>query len=365
MSDSEKKQKNDPHAVDSAAVVRILDASINRACEGLRVVEDYGRMVLEDRFLSQELKKLRHDLVDSCRNFSSRSRLLARDSELDVGRAIQTDAEYLREDLESILRANMTRVQQATRTIEEYSKTEAPEIAKAVEQIRYRAYTIEKAIFQTAFNRARFAEARLYVLLDACGERSGFEKLQSLVRSLLAAKVDLIQLRDKRLSDRELVEAGKSIAELTAPRQTCFVMNDRADLCVASAADGVHLGQSDLSVHQARMLLRPHQFVGVSTHSVEQARQAVVDGADYIGVGPVFESQTKSFETHVGVELVAAVTSEIALPAFAIGGIDHGNVDRVIESGCHRVAVSSAVCNAGDPAAAAAELIGKLQSTCH
>lgn len=361
MSAPEKKQKNGSQAVDSAAVVRILDAAINRSCEGLRVVEDYCRMVLEDRFLSQELKKLRHDLVDTCREFDSRSRLLARDSELDVGRAIQTDAEYSREDLESILRANMTRVQQAARTIEEYSKTLAPEIAKGVEQIRYRAYTIEKAVFQTAFNRARFAEAKLYVLVDACGETRGFEKLRSLVSSLVEAKVDLIQLRDKRLSDRELVAAGKSIAELTAASETSFVMNDRADLCVASGADGVHLGQADLSVHQARLLLRSHQFIGVSTHSLDQARQAVIDGADYIGVGPVFQSQTKSFDAHVGVELVAAVTSEIALPAFAIGGIDLSNVEGVIESGCHRAAVSSAVCQSDDPSAAARELLCRLQ----
>ena len=110
------------------------------------------------------------------------------------------------------------------------------------------------------------------------------------------------------------------------------------------------------------MLLRPNQFVGVSTHSIEQARKAVIDGADYIGVGPVFESQTKSFDAHVGVELVAAVTSEISLPAFAIGGIDHSNVDQVTQTGCHRIAVSSAVCKADDPASAASELIQKLSA---
>ena len=191
MNDPEKNQKNDSPAVNSTAVIRIMDASINRACEGLRVVEDYARMLLEDVFLSQQLKNLRHELVDSCRSVESKSRLSARDSELDVGRDLQTDAEYQRADLESIIRANMTRVQQATRTIEEYSKTQFPEIARRVEQVRYRAYTIEKAIFSAAFNRVRFADAKLYVLVDACGESSDFGRLRSLVQSLVSAKVDL------------------------------------------------------------------------------------------------------------------------------------------------------------------------------
>jgi len=361
MSEKQKKQKNDAITSNSAAVIRILDAAINRASEGLRVVEDFTRMILEDVFLSGQLKNLRHDLIDSCRSIDTKLRLTARDSEADVGRDVQVDSEYQREDLESIIRANMARVQQSTRTIEEYSKSHFPEITKGVEQIRYRAYTAEKAVFNSAFNKQRFADTHLYVLLDACGETEGFEKLKSLVSSLVAAKVDLIQLRDKRLTDRELIAAGKSISDLTSDSKTMFVVNDRADLCVAAEADGVHLGQSDLSVHEARMLLRPSQFVGVSTHSIEQAKQAVLDGADYIGVGPVFQSQTKSFDSHVGVQLVSAVCNEISLPAFAIGGIDTSNVAEVIGAGCRRVAVSSAVCNASAPAAAAEKLSATLR----
>lgn len=361
MSEKQKNKKNDVIAEDSGPVFRILDAAINRASEGLRVVEDFARMILEDVFLSRQLKNLRHDLIDSCRSLNSKSRLTARDSQADVGRDVQVDSEYQREDLESIVRANMTRVQQATRTIEEYSKVLFPAVTKQVEQIRYRAYTVEKAVFNSAFNKKRFADAHLYVLVDACGESSGFEKLKSLVSALVAAEVDLIQLRDKRLSDQELIAAGQLIADLTAKSKTMFVINDRADLCVAAGADGVHLGQSDLSVHQARMLLRPNQFIGVSTHSLDQARQAVIDGADYIGVGPVFESQTKSFDSHVGVKLVSQVAGEVSLPAFAIGGIDASNVGSVVEAGCCRVAVSSAICGAADPEMAAVDLLGKLR----
>ena len=169
---------------------------------------------------------------------------------------------------------------------------------------------------------------------------------------MVRAGVDLIQLRDKTLTDRELVEAGKLIGSLTRESKTLWVMNDRADLCVSSGADGLHVGQDELSVHEARMILRPNQFIGVSTHSLAQAKQAVTDGADYIGIGPVFKSQTKRFDSHVGVEIISSVISEVTLPAFAIGGIDASNVGDVVEAGCRRVAVSSAVCNADDPTAA-------------
>ena len=371
MGENEKTDKNDARQPTSPPdgmgqqpvsmpVLRILDASINRASEGLRVVESFARMVLEDTFLSRQLKQLRHDLVQSCQCIDTISRIRARDSEADVGRNVQTESEYQRENFQSLIRSNMARVQQATRTIEEYSKSSWPIVAQEVEQIRYRAYTLEKAILNTAFNRSRFEEAHLYVLVDACGESTGFAKLQKLVASLVDAGVNLIQLRDKSLSDRELITAGKLIGSLTRDSKTQWVMNDRADLCAAAGSDGVHLGQDDLSVHEARMLLSSNQFIGVSTHSIEQARQAVIDGADYIGVGPVFESQTKSFHSHVGVELVSRVASEVSIPAFAIGGIDASNVAEIVKSGCHRIAVSSAVCNADDPAAAARKLLQKL-----
>ena len=370
MGQNEKKEKTAARQSNlsrsngsEAAIFRVLDASINRASEGLRVVESFTRMVLEDVSLSSQLKQLRHDLANACGQISSVHRLQSRDSESDIGRDVQTDSEYQRENLNSIVRSNMSRVQQATRTIEEYSKTLIPSVAKEVEQIRYRAYTLEKAIFNAAFNLSRFEKAHLYVLVDACGERSGFSKLSTLVSGLVEAGVDLIQLRDKTLTDRELVAAGKQIGNLTRDSKTLWVMNDRADLCVAAEADGVHIGQDELSVHEARMILRPNQFIGVSTHSLQQAHQAVVDGADYIGVGHVFESQTKCYDSFVGVDLVAAVVGQISLPAFAIGGINASNLAKVVEADCRRVAVSSAVCGASDPVAAAIELMNQLCET--
>ena len=367
MSNLEKTQKNDIGQSKSgmyqhfdSKIFRIVDAAINRAAEGLRVVEDFCRLGLDDRFLARELKELRHLLVEACAVIDSKSRLQFRDSELDVGRSIQTSSEYQRQSIESIIRSNMSRVQQATRTIEEYSKLNFPAATQTIEQVRYRSYTIEKAVFNTAFNRNRFQLARLYVLVDAQGEKSGFNKLRKLILALLDAKVDVIQLRDKTLSDRELVEAGVCIGQLTCETNTTWIMNDRADLAAASNADGVHLGQDDLMVNEARKLLAPNRIIGVSTHSIQQARNAVIDGADYIGVGPVFSSTTKSFDSFVGTELVAKVCQEISLPAFAIGGIEAKNIDQVVSAGCNRIAVSSAIANATSPGEAASSIRSRL-----
>jgi thiamine-phosphate pyrophosphorylase len=137
-------------------------------------------------------------------------------------------------------------------------------------------------------------------------------------------------------------------------------MNDRADLAVVTEADGVHVGQNELSVKEARRIVGPHRLVGVSTHTIEQARQAVLDGADYIGVGPVFSSATKSFTSLAGLELVRQVAAEIALPWFAIGGINAENVGSVLDAGATRIAVSHAILSADDPEAAAKALHGRV-----
>jgi thiamine-phosphate pyrophosphorylase len=133
-------------------------------------------------------------------------------------------------------------------------------------------------------------------------------------------------------------------------------MNDRPDLAVLAEADGVHVGQGDLTAHEARRIVGSDKLVGVSTHSIEQARQAVLDGADYIGVGPVFSSRTKEFDEFVGLEYVQQVASEITLPAFAIGGIGVANLSQVVDAGASRIAVSSEICSADDVERVAARM---------
>ncbi len=334
------------------AVWRILDAAANRAEEGLRVVEDYLRFALDDRHLTELAKRLRHDLAQSIARLSASGRLAARETVADVGTTIVTPTEQRREDAAAVAAANFKRLEQSLRSLEEFSKTVAPAVAAEFEALRYRCYTLERAIGITTDSLQRLVDVRLYLLIDG---RGSADELADLAAKLLAAGVQAIQLRDKRLSDREMLQRARRLKEVTAVAGALMVMNDRADLALLAQADALHVGQDELSVKNARAIVGPNMLIGVSTHSIEQARQAVLDGANYIGVGPTFPSGTKQFAEFPGLGFLKQVAAEIRLPAFAIGGITEQNLPEVLATGVSHVAVSGAILSAEDSASAAAE----------
>jgi len=339
-------------------VMRVIDASANRAREGLRVVEDFVRFALDDRFLTGLLKSLRHDLTGVLARFSSRERMAARDTLADVGTQLVAPGERDRGDTASVAAANFARLQESLRSLEEFTKIVDPTASAALEQIRYQTYTLQRAAETTRSSLVRLHHARLYVLING---RPTLEEFRRLAQSLVAAGVHVLQLRDKRLDDRNLLNRARVLREVATEGNAIFIMNDRPDLAALSRADGVHVGQEELCVKDARSIVGTEALVGVSTHSVHQARQAVLDGADYIGVGPVFPSETKQFEQFPGVELVREVAAEIRLPAFAIGGIGLDTLPRVLDAGLRRVAVGAAISNSSDPAAAVRAFLDALR----
>ncbi len=340
-----------------SALLRLLDAAANRAREGLRVIEDYVRFVRNDRELSQALKTHRHQLTQLLNRLPATELLAHRDTTGDVGTAISTPAEQSRADLPQVLAANFKRLQEALRSLEEYSKLVDPTLAADLEQLRYQTYTLEQRVLLSGGGREQLHAARLYVLIDGCPSLDDFEQL---ARSLIEAGVHVLQLRDKQLTDRELLERARHLRLLTRNTGTLFIMNDRPDLAVLAEAHGVHVGQEEVAVADARSIVGPEALIGVSTHSLMQARQSVADGADYLGVGPTFPSGTKQFDAFPGLDLLQAVATEICLPAFAIGGISGGNLASVLSTGFTRIAVNAAVCRASDPAASARELLSQL-----
>jgi thiamine-phosphate pyrophosphorylase len=181
-----------------------------------------------------------------------------------------------------------------------------------------------------------------------------------LASQLLAAGVHVLQLRDKLLDDRELLARARRLRELTRGTDVLFIVNDRPDLAVLAEADGVHVGQDDLPLKDARKIVGPDMLIGVSTHSIEQARQAVLDGANYLGLGPTFPSGTKEFERFPGLDFLRRAAAEITLPAFAIGGITLGNLPQVLAAGIRRVAVGQAIVGAASPAEAARGMLAAL-----
>lgn len=354
--------RSSPEALESSdsrdrRIVRLLDASINRAREAIRVLEDYARFVLDDSYLSAQFKSFRHDFSAWSSRISQRERILARDTEGDVGTKIEGSREYLRETLEDVLASNFSRLQESLRSLEEYSKVVASLLARDVEQLRYRSYTLHKLVLGGVMSREKLEHARLYVLLGAREHEGEFAQL---VRTLIASGVDVIQLRDKKADDRVLLSRGRMLRELTAGTRTLFIMNDRVDLAKLCKADGVHLGQEELGVREARDILGGETLIGLSTHSIEQARKAVLEGANYIGVGPTFPSTTKKFVHFPGLDFLREVAEEIRIPAFAIGGITLENLSQVLQSGVKRVALGAAILNALEPAYAAEEFHRKL-----
>ncbi len=342
---------------DSWRVLRIIDANANRAAEGLRVVEDYARFVMDDSSLSERVKQLRHRLTEALAG-TEQERVSMRNSTDDVGRTVQVDSEYQRASSLSVAVASIKRVQQAIRCLEEYGKQLDHQLAKACEQLRYESYELERAVVVTESSRRRLSRAQLYVLADAAGDAAEFRRG---VAQLVKAGVHVIQLRDKQLSDRDLLQRANILRELTSDTPTTMIMNDRPDLAYLSFADGVHVGQDELTVCDARRILGPQKLIGVSTHSLQQAMRATQDGANYIGVGPTFPSKTKHFDSHTGLELLTAVASEVSLPSFAIGGIDLDNLSRVLSTGMTRVAVSRAVWQAEDVYGSARVFLDQLQ----
>lgn len=343
----------------STDALRIIDAALNRAGEGLRVVEDYVRFALDDPLATREIKALRHDLAAAAATIAPFDRHAARDTVRDVGTSVSTPAEQNRSDPAAVCAASLKRAEQSLRSLEEYGKIVDGGFAAQMETLRYRLYTLEKVIDVGRSSRDRLAGVSLCVLVDGRATADAFE---SLVASLAKAGVGMIQLRDKQLDDRELLERARQLRRLTRGTATLAIVNDRADIAAASDADGVHLGQEDLSVKDARAVVGTRMLVGVSTHNIEQARAAVWDGANYLGAGPTFESQTKAFDKFAGLEYLREAADEIRLPTFAIGGITADNLPDVLATGILRVAVGSAVTETKDPHSAACELLSMLKS---
>jgi thiamine-phosphate pyrophosphorylase len=338
-------------------LARILDAGFNRAREALRVLEDYARFGLDDAFLTRQMKELRHALAEAFAEQAPAGLLAARETQADVGTEISLASERERAGLHEVVEANSKRLQEALRSIEEYAKVSAPLLAERVELMRYRTYTLERALTLQARARDLLRDAQLYLLLSGAGCAAG---LDWTIAEVAAAGAAVVQLREKELSDRDLLRRARDVRAWTRRAGVLFIVNDRPDIARLAEADGVHLGQDDLGVKEARRLLGPDALVGVSTHTVEQVRQAVLDGASYIGVGPVFPSGTKTFGGFPGLEFVRQALAETSLPAFAIGGIHAGNVEQVRDAGARRVAVAAAVAQADEPGRAAAELLAAL-----
>ena len=334
---------------------RIIDANLNRACEALRVLEEISRFLLEDKETSEDLKNIRH-ILNSLQDEDYAGLLTARDTEGDVGVNIKNPDR--RSGIETIFKANIKRLQQALRVLAEY----CPENFESLEKLRYKSYTLEKNMWdklKEKYNKLMLEDKKLYLVTNS--DKFETEDLfLDAVASALKGGVDILQLREKNMPANKILELGKKVKLLCAEYGATFIVNDRVDIAYVLEADGVHLGQDDMDVESARKILGNNAIIGISTHAPEQAQKAVNDGADYIGMGPVFTTPTKPGSPSVGLEYAKWVSENIKISAFAIGGIDLTNVQDVINAGAKKIAVVRAIINSDSPEKAAQEFLKVL-----
>jgi len=285
----------------------VIDANLNRACEGLRVIEEYCRFILSHSELSKRCAQLRHKISHSAPD--QVDHLLSRDTHRDA-RAKETPSQ--RKDVIDILTANFKRVTEALRVLEEYSEN------KDYSSWRYDVYELEKEVLLTA--RKPQIKNGIYVispdpdtLVDAAKKGAS-----------------LLQLRSKEESKETILnkalEAKKRLSEFKTP----FLINDFVDIAITVGADGLHIGQDDLPASHYRRMLGDHKLIGKTTHNLDQGLEAQSDGADYISIGPVWETPSKPGRDGIGFDYVKIAQEKIQIPYVVIGGITEDNISELL-----------------------------------
>jgi len=343
-------------------VVRLIDANLDRLGEGLRVLEDVARFLLNDAELCRQLKTLRHRLVEDIHPLEQQL-LAARKVRDDVGAFKRSPGEAKHKDLPALVIANARRVQESLRVLEEFAKlSNTPLVIKPAkfEHLRFDIYELEQKLLSKLLKWERLSRLNgLYLIIDtqALGSRNEVDVATQAIRG--GAKV--IQLRDKHRTKAELLEVAQKLKKVCTEKEALFIVNDYLDIALASGADGLHLGQEDLPLSEARRLLPMDKLVGCSTTTLSQAVRAQSGGADYIAVGSIYPTLSKENFKLVGLDTQRRIKGKVSLPLIAIGGIDQTNVEEVMKARANGVAVISAVMGAEDVEGATRKLAAKVE----
>jgi len=330
-------------------VHRILDANLNRAREGLRIIEEWCRFGLNDSQLSSDFKYLRQEIAI----WHSNEIRWARDTVADPGTDLSHAQEERRTDMKALLQANFCRVQEALRVIEEYGKLHQPKMGQAFKQMRYQVYILEDKLMGDQ-RRQLLWRSHLYLVTTPV------DNLLNIVESALKGGLTLLQYREKTADDIWRWELASQLRQLCHNYHALFIINDRVDLAIAVDADGIHLGQQDLPISVARQLLGKQKLIGRSTTNPVEMAAAIAQGADYIGVGPVYETPTKAGKPAAGLEYVTYAAQNCQIPWFAIGGIDTSNINHVIDAGAKRVAVVRSLMQTEQPTSVTQYFLSQL-----
>ena len=340
-------------------ILRIIDANINRATEGLRVAEDIVRFVLDDDKLTSKLKNLRHDLGKTLRlGFDKLSLAQGRDVKGDVGANRTTKSESKRADVLDVFMANIKRAEESVRVFEELSKLFDPASGAKFKKMRFELYEIEQNAALKLKKKIKL-DNPLYVITDNSFGRSHLE----IMKDASKAGAKIIQYRDKVKGKSEKLKTAMAMSNWAKRHGVTFIVNDHIDIAEKSGADGVHLGAKDAWKlgKQGIRELGKGMIVGISASNLKEAVKAQALGADYIGFGPVFSTPIKPGVKPAGIKALKDVMKRVTIPVVAIGGIDKRNIRQVLSTGCEKAAVIRAVAGARDIRKA----FRALNSLCH
>ncbi|MDX2254809.1 MAG: thiamine phosphate synthase [Pseudanabaenaceae cyanobacterium bins.39] len=353
-------------------IYRILDANLDRAREAMRTIEEWCRFGLENGDLCQQAKHIRQQLGQWHREEFR----LARNTPEDPATGLSHPQEVSRVDVRSVLRANMARLQEAIRVLEEYSKIIDPSMAEAMKQMRYGVYSFESELIKVdaaiqivnaskvgQLRRQKLQSAQLYLVTMPV------DNILTVVESALRGGVQIVQYRQKDGDDADRWRIAQQICQLCHRYDALFLINDRVDLAIAVGADGIHVGQTDLPVAVVRQILdrcaggSEQYIIGQSTTNPEELAIAMQNQVDYVGVGPVYATPTKPNKAAAGYDYVSYAKANVTIPWFAIGGIDEHNLSTAIAAGIERVAVVRAIMQAELPEQIASTMRSALTKT--
>jgi len=340
-------------------VYRIIDANFNRAREAVRVIEEFCRFALNSHLLTERAKQLRHELSAAISKLDASRLIASRDTLGDVGVGKTVDNQLKRTGLDNCFTAGCKRLTEALRTLAEMTQSLNPSVAETIEKLRYTAYTLEKDIVLFSSTTEKFKRVSLYVIITSDLPAD----VLSLTQQCSAGGADCIQLRAKAIEDNKLFALACEFVQICKDSGVLSVINDRVDIAVATSADGVHLGQNDLLVEQARKLQMAPLIIGKSTHSLKQLNATCRENPTYVAIGPVFATDTKPAAEAVGLNYVKEAAEKLAhtgIGNVAIGGITLDNVNEVLAAGAGAIAVCSAVTKVSNPTAACRKFKEKI-----
>lgn len=316
---------------------RIIDVNLNRLDESLKLTEDIVRFVLSVPNLLSQTRKIRHDFLEFKRSLPLKDFIDARQSQKDPGRIAKFDSRSRKNSTELIL-ANLTRAKEAARILEEAFKTYDHRPSRQMKQIRFQVYDLEKKIVSLVEKKF---DPSLHVIIDEKYLHS--YDVEKVTKTLAENGATMIQLRIQSLTDCDFLRFARRIRGAIKEKTVKFVVNNRADIAAACGADGVHLGKDDLPIREARKILGGMSIIGASARNVKDAKRAEKEGADYLGVGAVYPTKTKTDAGRCEIKMLRSICNAVKIPVIGIGGVNAGNYKTILRAGASGIAVASFV----------------------